>query len=133
MGGLEGLRRDGGAELPAVRVGRRSSGGAGHRTEIAAAPLVSVEEERQPDQDNVSLIVIRMEAVRRPDEVIDLDDMPALAQAKPVPAPVPAPAPVLEPLAAAEPTPVPEPAPAPEPVRDERKAYFYRGQKYYRD
>ena len=74
-----------------------------------------------------------MEAVRRPDEVIDLDDMPALAQAKPVPAPVPAPAPVLEPLAAAEPTPVPEPAPAPEPVRDERKAYFYRGQKYYRD
>ena len=132
--GLETLGNDALAEVLADTASQ-------HSTEIAAALLDAVEEERQPDQDNVSLIVIRMEAVRRPDEVIDLDDMPVLAQAKPVPAPapapapvpVPAPAPVLEPLAAAEPAPVPEPVPAPEPVRDERKAYFYRGQKYYRD
>ena len=48
-----------------------------------------------------------------------------------MPAPKPAATPVPAPVA--EQIPALEPALATEPERDERKAYYYRGQKYYRD
>ena len=146
--GLETLGHDDIADVLSMTEGQRSAA-------VAAALLAAVEVERQPDQDNLSLIVVRMEAISQPDAVIDLDDMPVLAQPAPAPAqdPVPAPGPARVPVremapppmpapkAAATPAPAPvaeqtpalEPALATEPVRDERKAYYYRGQKYYRD
>ncbi|MEL6642195.1 MAG: serine/threonine-protein phosphatase, partial [Pseudomonadota bacterium] len=68
-----------------------------------------------PDQDNTTFVVMKAMAPPKVEEVMDLDAMPVLA--------------VVD-EDAEEPTAVEAPA---EPVKDEKKAYWYRGQKYYRD
>ncbi len=73
-----------------------------------------------PDQDNTTFAVMKAIAPPKVEEVMDLDAMPVLAMADDAPEPE-APAAVAEPDVAAE------------PVKDEKKAYWYRGQKYYRD
>ena len=68
-----------------------------------------------PDQDNTTFVVMKAVAQPKVEEVMDLDAMPVLAMGD------------EDSAEAAEAV-----APA-EPVKDEKKAYWYRGQKYYRD
>lgn len=85
--------------------------------DIAQAFLRDITALEHPDQDNTTFVVMKVIDEARGDNVMDLDAMPILAQAdgaSDIPAPQPSSA-----TAASEP--------------DERKAYFYRGQKYYRD
>lgn len=91
--------------------------------ELVRGLLAEVEAVDNPDQDNTTFVVIKVMPATQMDDVMDLDAMPVLAVADDAAA--------ADPLEAAAPEPTPDPAP--EPVKDERKAYFYRGQKYYRD
>lgn len=102
----------------------------GRSADIVDALLRAVKDADQPNQDNTTIVVIKVAKKQVEESVMDLDAMPVLAtaeneaavQAAPVAAPA---APVVEPQ--------PEPAPEAKPEKDEKKAYWYRGQKYYRD
>lgn len=72
-----------------------------------------------PEQDNTAFVVMIARSENKAEEVMDLDSMPVLAHAGDTSIPPPKPSAVT--------------APPPEPVKDESKAYYYRGQKYYRD
>ena len=91
----------------------------GRSVEIANALLGGINMLADPTQDNVAIIVIKMIAPTGATTSTELENMPVLAMADDTPT-----APVA-------PTPAPE-KPA-EPVKDESKAYWYRGQKYYKD
>jgi len=93
-------------------------GASGQSMDLVHAFLEAVKKHDDPDQDNTSFAVIKAVATQKAPEVMDLDDLPVLATADG--AAVPAEAPVAA-------------APPPEPEKDERKVYYYRGQKYYRD
>lgn len=84
--------------------------------EIAAALLEAVKSQNDPEQDNASFAVVKL-VQEENDVVVDADDLPVLAMAEPSDADVSSVA-----TDSAE-----------EPVKDEKKAYWYRGQKYYRD
>jgi len=88
----------------------------GRSVDIANAFLTALTQLNHPEQDNTTFVVVKIGEEAAPDAVMDLDAMPVLAQADDAPAPV-----AVEPDAAAE------------PAQDERKAYWYRGQKYYKD
>jgi len=88
----------------------------GHAIDIANAFLAALTVRDAPDQDNASVVVIKLGAKTAKPAAVSIDDMPVLAMADSSPAQQPAAA-----------------APAPEPEKDERKAYWYRGQKYYKD
>ena len=93
----------------------------GKSFEIAGALLEAIREQDDPEQDNTSFVVVKLDP-KEAEVVVDADDLPVLAMAD-GPSGAPA-APAAAPAASA--------APAAE-EKDERKAYWYRGQKYYRD
>ena len=88
--------------------------------DIADAFLAEIAALDNPDQDNTTFIVLMAREEDKTDEVMDLDRMPVLAHADDMSIPPPKPSPVT----------APQPAKA---MPDESKAYYYRGQKYYRD
>ncbi|MEL6573399.1 MAG: PP2C family serine/threonine-protein phosphatase [Pseudomonadota bacterium] len=90
--------------------------------ELVKSLLAELSKLDAPDQDNTTFAVMKAMAPPKVEEVMDLDAMPVLALADDDEA-------VAAPVAAAAPEAV-EPA---KPVKDEKKAYWYRGQKYYRD
>ena len=92
-----------------------------HSVDIADSLMTAIEELADPDQDNAAFIVIKTGIGQAQDEAaVDLADLPVLATADDAEeATTPA-----ETVVASETT---DDAP------DERKAYWYRGQKYYRD
>lgn len=90
---------------------------------LVNAFTAAVKELDSPDQDNTTFVVIKLATNNVESDVMDLDAMPVLAQAGDAP----------ETVAAPEVAAAPEPAVAPEPEPDERTAYYYRGQKYYKD
>lgn len=93
-------------------------GAAESSTELVKTLLKQIEELNAPDQDNTSFVVIQAKAKVIESGLMDLDAMPILGQAD---------------GAAAQPV-APVSIPAPDPAQDrEKKAYWYRGQKYYRD
>ena len=94
----------------------------GRSMDIANAFLAAIAAKNDPDQDNTTFVVMRATVESKADDARELDSMPVLATVDDdeVPAPRKATAP------AAAPAPV---AAGP----DESKAYYYRGQKYYRD
>ena len=83
---------------------------------IANALITAVEQKKVFDQANTTFAVIQVSAQKAVRSVVDLEDLPVLAQA-------------VEPEVTPEPV-VEEPAAK---VSDESKAYYYRGAKYYRD
>lgn len=87
----------------------------GRSVDLVNAFLAALDNVNNPDQDNTTFVVIKIGMDEDVDEVMDLDSMPVLAQASDA---------VVTSAVKAAPA-------APE--KDERKAYFYRGQKYYRD
>jgi len=87
--------------------------------DLVDAFLAEIDAMNNPDQDNTAFVVMIARAEEKEDEVMDLDSMPVLAHAGDDSIPPPKPSPVT--------------APPAEPVKDESKAYYYRGQKYYRD
>ena len=87
--------------------------------DLVDAFLAEIAAMDKPDQDNTAFVVMIARAEEKEDEVMDLDSMPVLAHAGDDSIPPPKPSPVTAPPAA--------------PVKDESKAYYYRGQKYYRD
>lgn len=97
-------------------------GKGGHSMDIANAFLAEVEKLNTPDQDNTTFIVMRATADKKVDGVRELDAMPVLAMADDDE--------IVQPVKAAAPAAPVEPE---KKVPDESKAYFYRGQKYYRD
>lgn len=89
---------------------------AGRSVDIANAFLSAIAQHNHPDQDNTTFVIVKIAEEAKEDEVMDLDSMPVLAQAE-----------------GEDPTAAPKPAVVAEPVKDERKAYWYRGQKYFKD
>jgi serine/threonine protein phosphatase PrpC len=87
------------------------AGQSGTALELANAFLRAVGMVGNPDQDNTTFAVIKISEEAQADDVMDLDDMPVLAMVEDE----------------VDDVPVVEAAP------DESKAYYYRGQKYYRD
>ena len=87
--------------------------------DVVRAFLKEIADLNSPDQDNTAFVVLIARAEQKDDEVMDLDAMPVLAHAGDTSIPPPKPSPVTAPQA--------------KPVPDESKAYYYRGQKYYRD
>lgn len=88
--------------------------------ELVNSLLAELSKLDAPDQDNTTFAVMKAIAPPKVEEVMDLDAMPVLAMGDDAPE-AEAPVAAVEPEAAAE------------PVKDEKKAYWYRGQKYYRD
>lgn len=94
----------------------------GRSMDIANAFLAAIEAKNDPDQDNTTFVVLRATMESKVDDARDLDSLPVLATGDddddmPV-------------RKAAAPVAAPEPE---KKVPDESKAYYYRGQKYYRD
>lgn len=87
--------------------------------EISNALLQEIYVLNDSDQDNTSFVVVKMESPQS-EIVVDADDLPVLAMAEDTISGAPA---------AAAPK-VEQPA---EPKKDESKAYWYRGRKYYKD
>jgi len=102
----------------ATIAGTLMQGKTGSSLDIAKAFLKAIEVQDKPDQDNTAFVVMMAQEEAKVADVMDLDAMPVLAQVSDA----------EEPVAAA-----PEPELPTEPVPDEAKAYYYRGQKYYRD
>ncbi len=86
--------------------------------DLVRALLAELANLDKPDQDNATFVVIKALPAEKVEDVMDLDAMPVLAMADEDEAVSQQAAPVEV---------------APEPEKDERKAYYYRGQKYYRD
>lgn len=93
----------------------------GRSVDIANALLAALKQKDDPEQDNAAFCVIKFGDQSEPPEERRAEDIPVLAVADDAPA-------------AAAPKVEPEPAPeAPVAEDRERKAYWYRGQKYYKD
>jgi serine/threonine protein phosphatase PrpC len=93
----------------------------GRSIDIANALLAMVQHLDNPEQDNTVFCVIKLGFGSTGADEIHAEDIPVLAMADSAQDP----APESEP----EPVPIPEQVDA----AKERKAYFYRGQKYYKD
>lgn len=94
--------------------------------EIAMEIVDKLESNDNPDKDNASLIIIKMNKPLERNDVMELDDLPVLVVADAGgAAPAPAPAAVQAPPASAA-------APV-EAAKEEKKAYWYRGRKYFKD
>lgn len=108
-----------------------------HSVDIANALMNEVTGLEDPEQDNTAFIVIRLgEGQEEKSTAVDLADLPVLATAdedeedSTAAESAVAEADISEPKVDAVDA---EAEPDAEPEKDERKAYWYRGQKYYKD
>ncbi|PJI86247.1 serine/threonine protein phosphatase PrpC [Yoonia maricola] len=92
----------------------------GQSNAIADALIEAIQELDHPDQDNASFVVVKLGVGRKAKSTaMDLDDLPVLATAE---------------EAGEEQADTPAITPDEPPKEEtERKAYWYRGQKYYKD
>jgi serine/threonine protein phosphatase PrpC len=96
----------------------------GHSIDIANALLTAVKQLESPDQDNTAIIVIKLNPGSYDTGAMDLDALPVLASAEDEEDDVVA--------IKSDPSPEKELEVVSE-AKDEKTAYWYRGQKYYKD